>query len=412
MTLLFTESNSYGAELADTSGFVHVRNMSRSLNRPTMHDAVAWIRDQRFDAIFFPELGMHPVGVLLANQRLAPLQIASYGHSSSSHGAMIDFFVGGEEVEYWERKHGSKVRTRVWWACMHPFRQEWWDQSWCQRVQCAYACSGSRRGRPLRSCTKTLSDDTLSAWSLSQVPADALTAPWRGPCTRYPLPSPVFALRAGLGIVFDERMPVHRPEESLVENRSTIYINCPWTVIKINAPFLSTLSRIVYNVHYNAVLGEVPPPHLVFRVFAGLPRESPLQISSLRQEIQAAIRGHLFPDKVTVIVMPHMGSDLYLQTSATAHLALDSYPFGGCNTVMVRAVLPYIHAYACVNHAPVLTSPRGVVALSDRTKSTWVCLSCPAPASFGAIASGPHSCTASACLCVPPSVFAAASGQW
>jgi hypothetical protein len=52
---------------------------------------------------------MHPVGVILANQRLAPLQIASYGHSSSSHGALIDFFIGGEQVEYFDRYHSYMV---------------------------------------------------------------------------------------------------------------------------------------------------------------------------------------------------------------------------------------------------------------------------------------------------------------
>jgi predicted O-linked N-acetylglucosamine transferase (SPINDLY family) len=42
---------------------------------------------------------MHEGSIVLANQRLAPIQISSYGHSVSSFGAEIDYFVCSEEVE-------------------------------------------------------------------------------------------------------------------------------------------------------------------------------------------------------------------------------------------------------------------------------------------------------------------------
>lgn len=51
------------------------------------------------------KVGMHPYVILLANMRLAPVQVASYGHSSSSHGALVDYFIGGAEVELWNANH-------------------------------------------------------------------------------------------------------------------------------------------------------------------------------------------------------------------------------------------------------------------------------------------------------------------
>jgi hypothetical protein len=44
---------------------------------------------------------MHPVDLIFSNLRLAPVQVTTYGHSSSTHGSAIDYFIGGEEVEYW-----------------------------------------------------------------------------------------------------------------------------------------------------------------------------------------------------------------------------------------------------------------------------------------------------------------------
>lgn len=62
-------------------------------------DAFVRISEEEFDALFFIDLGLSPASVLLANQRLAPLQVSGYGHPVSSEGAIIDFWLGGEAVE-------------------------------------------------------------------------------------------------------------------------------------------------------------------------------------------------------------------------------------------------------------------------------------------------------------------------
>lgn len=59
MTLIFPESDSYSSEMAETSGFAHTRTISKSLTRAVVEETVEWIRDQRFDAIFYPEVNLH-----------------------------------------------------------------------------------------------------------------------------------------------------------------------------------------------------------------------------------------------------------------------------------------------------------------------------------------------------------------
>lgn len=52
-----------------------------------------------FQVAYFPDVGMTPESIALANMRLAPIQIASPGHSVSTFGAEIDYFFSGATVE-------------------------------------------------------------------------------------------------------------------------------------------------------------------------------------------------------------------------------------------------------------------------------------------------------------------------
>ena len=70
-----------------------------ALGNETIADALQNIVDRDFSLILYTDIGMHPQTILLANQRLAPIQVMSYGHSVSTFGAEIDYFLGGEEVE-------------------------------------------------------------------------------------------------------------------------------------------------------------------------------------------------------------------------------------------------------------------------------------------------------------------------
>ncbi len=52
-----------------------------------------------FGAVFFADVGMSLDSMLLANLRLAPVQIAGVGHSVSGFGNLVDYFISGAETE-------------------------------------------------------------------------------------------------------------------------------------------------------------------------------------------------------------------------------------------------------------------------------------------------------------------------
>jgi hypothetical protein len=52
-----------------------------------------------FQAIYYPDIGMTLPSIMLANHRIAPVQFCSPGHSVSTYGADIDYFISGRDVE-------------------------------------------------------------------------------------------------------------------------------------------------------------------------------------------------------------------------------------------------------------------------------------------------------------------------
>ncbi|MBC8126640.1 MAG: hypothetical protein H8M99_05780 [Gloeobacteraceae cyanobacterium ES-bin-144] len=79
----------------DTSLFDDVRNVSRT---NTGLD-VSCVQNNDFQVVIFADIGMIDISILLANMRIAPIQMSFLGHSVSTFGAYIDYFVSGNEVE-------------------------------------------------------------------------------------------------------------------------------------------------------------------------------------------------------------------------------------------------------------------------------------------------------------------------
>jgi len=65
----------------------------------TLEEWCKTISSQNLDILIYPEIGMHPMTIQLASMRLAPIQIASWGHPETTGLPTIDYFISAELFE-------------------------------------------------------------------------------------------------------------------------------------------------------------------------------------------------------------------------------------------------------------------------------------------------------------------------
>jgi predicted O-linked N-acetylglucosamine transferase (SPINDLY family) len=61
-----------------------------------------WVQDiidQQLDVLIYPEIGMDPMSIKLASLRLAPAQVATWGHPETTGLPTIDYYLSAEEME-------------------------------------------------------------------------------------------------------------------------------------------------------------------------------------------------------------------------------------------------------------------------------------------------------------------------
>jgi protein O-GlcNAc transferase len=68
------------------------------------------IHDDQPDILFYPEVGMHAAACALAALRLAPVQVASWGHPITTGMPNIDIYLSGELIEGPQAEHHYRER--------------------------------------------------------------------------------------------------------------------------------------------------------------------------------------------------------------------------------------------------------------------------------------------------------------
>lgn len=193
------------------------------------------IQDNTFSLVYYPDVGMNLESIILANLRLAPIQVTSYGHSVSTFGSEIDYFIGSADVEVIDKLHNN----------------------YSERV----------------------------------------------------------VLIPGLGITnIRPAYTLNHPELPT----DKVIINCSWYSQKVNYPMLCLLK----------IIREQANQPIVFRFFAG---------GGLGQQnnflpFVKAVQEVLEPEVIQVV--PPLDYDSYMTLMEQGNFSLDSYHFGGCNTII------------------------------------------------------------------------------
>lgn len=92
LTLIYLGKNLDQIEQSGFQQIIHLTSESGTVDfTPILHN--------EFMVAYFPDVGMSPESILLANLRLAPIQITGTGHPVSTYGANIDYFISGATVE-------------------------------------------------------------------------------------------------------------------------------------------------------------------------------------------------------------------------------------------------------------------------------------------------------------------------
>ena len=83
----------------DTRTIAAASDVFRHLPGRTFEGVAQQILGDQLDALVFPELGMHGETFSLASLRLAPVQVAGWGHPTTTGLPNVDYFVSSAPME-------------------------------------------------------------------------------------------------------------------------------------------------------------------------------------------------------------------------------------------------------------------------------------------------------------------------
>jgi hypothetical protein len=192
------------------------------------------LRSNDFMVVYYPDIGMSLPSIVLANLRVAPIQICSPGHSVSTWGADIDYFISGIDVETPEAP----------------------ERNYSERL----------------------------------------------------------VLLPGMGVIHNR--PLYEPT-GRKKTVPEIVINCPWFGQKLNARFCATLRQL---------LARSRRP-LRLRIFPGAAVQHNAYLPFLA-DVREALGNSQALDLQPPRPYPH-----YMGLLEEGDLTLDSFHYGGCNTI-------------------------------------------------------------------------------
>jgi len=202
---------------------------------PTGHPNMTKLGNNDYQVVIYPDVGMCMESILLANRRLAPIQLCWPGHSVSTWGADIDYFVSGRDVEL-------PVNPEI---------------NYSERL----------------------------------------------------------VLLPGMGVIHNK--PTYKAIGGKPRGNDRIVINCSWNTQKVNYPFLLTLKELIRRSERK----------IVYRLFIGYSTARGNDHIPFARDLQA----QLGPENVEVL--PQLDYERYMNLMEEGHFSMDSFHFGGCNTI-------------------------------------------------------------------------------
>ncbi len=221
-------------EIMDRDLFEKILNVTMTGDRMDL----SCLDNNSFSAVIYPDIGMNAESIFLSNIRIAPIQVAMYGHPASTRGSCIDYFITGERAENLSRA----------------------TENYSERL----------------------------------------------------------VVLPGLGVI-----PVF-PQYSLTDPietddcEETIQINCPWTSQKITWPLIDALIDLIRKSKRK----------ILFHFFSGGGLKANNAFIPFAKDIWNLL------GKDYVKIYPPLENSMYLKQMQKNAFSIDSFPFGGFNTII------------------------------------------------------------------------------
>ncbi len=92
---LYNEEENIDDKLFDNIRLIKIDSVDQSFKKETLEEYLK----ENYGIVIFTDIGLSRPSIILANLRLAPIQITTYGHPVSTNGTEIDYYIGGQDVE-------------------------------------------------------------------------------------------------------------------------------------------------------------------------------------------------------------------------------------------------------------------------------------------------------------------------